>query len=147
MSLPGGVVLTVGGRNSPFAVSLMLVCVLVGGLGVTGHSQSSTAALLTAVDMRVWYLGLLIGGLIALAGMVWRDPITGMLIERVGQFVLAALMFAHGVALLLLAQWTGFTSAVGVLVFASACSARVIQIHIVARRIRAAVKVIEQATS
>ncbi len=140
-------IITIGGRNSPFAVALMLVCTIAGGLGVTGGHPDVVP--FSVFDLRLWYFGLLIGSLVALTGMGWRDPITGMLIERVGQFILASLMFAYAAGMVLLADTAaGFVSAAAsTLVFALACSARVVQIHIAARRIRAAVKLIDELKS
>ncbi|MDP9144018.1 MAG: hypothetical protein M3N43_04880 [Actinomycetota bacterium] len=134
-------IITIGGRNSPFAVAVILACVIAGGLGATGGHRGSYAAF-SLLDMRLWYLGLFLGGIVALAGMMWSDPITGMLIERVGQFALASMMCAYSVALL--GNPAGVGSATSTVVFGLACAARVVQIHIAARHIRAAVQIIDE---
>lgn len=86
-------------RRNPFQVWLLAACVLAGITGIIAPDEGSVARQLSGGMQLYWYLSLLIGSAIALAGMWWRDPLTGVLIERAGLVILgpAALVYTAGI--------------------------------------------------
>jgi len=117
---PGAVVIV--GRRDPLKMFLLLLCVLTGG---RQFFDPPVGDLMPWWGLATWFLVLLVFGLAGLVGVAWRDPITGLLIERVAVAVLGfvALAYAVGLAVHQGDREVWNVSIVGL--FAVACSAKV----------------------
>jgi hypothetical protein len=133
--------LIIRSSRSPFAIVLMIACLVSGVAGLLPHEQRSTIDQLASGAAFVWYLGLLLGGTTVLAAMMLRLP-TSLLLERVGLLLLTGLFLAYGVGIYML---LGFgpvrVGGVVILAFGVACGARVWQIGRDLRRLRQALTV------
>lgn len=93
------VIAGVHNNRTPHKIFLLVACVLAGVIGLFfphTHAQSIEAAF-HGNSLLIWYTGLLIGGVLGLAG-VFRRTITGVLIEQSGMLLLAGLMLSFAVA-------------------------------------------------
>lgn len=87
------------GRD-PHEVFLAGICIPTGlAILVTGLEPASLEASMPPFLVPIWTLGLLLGGLLVVGSAVWRDRWTGLLIERVGLYMLtlAAIAYTAGV--------------------------------------------------
>ena len=114
--------------RSPFQVLLMVACVISGVAGLLPHDASGAIDLLAEGYVVAWYLGLIAGGIAALAALVLKIP-TSLLVERAALCLLAGLFLAYGSGLyLLLGMAQVRTGGVIIVTFGVACAACVHQI-------------------
>jgi hypothetical protein len=114
---------------SPFEVFLMGACVLSGAGGLVPHAPRGVIDELAPSWALVWYLGLIVGGVLCLVAVTLKFPISTLL-ERVAVLMLAGLAIAYGVGIFLLQGLDG-TRLLGGLVtlaFGFACAGRAWQI-------------------
>lgn len=88
------------GRN-PFAIFLLVACILTGVSGLFSPLRTSpvVAHVLTLLELRIWYGGLLLSGSVALSGL-FAHGLASLLFERVGLVVLAAVAAIYAVVVI-----------------------------------------------
>lgn len=116
------------GRRHPFEVMMLLAASVVGFSRVLVPSPSSLERALPDFLVTSWYLLLVLGSVIGLAGIVWRAPLTGLLIERSGLFFLCAAGLIYSIALMSVGGLRGIPSGSFVLAFGLASALRAIDI-------------------
>jgi hypothetical protein len=111
-------------------VYLLAACTLAGIVGLTvpsSHGRAISAAFPGWIQIA-WYSGLIFGAVLSLYG-VMRGSLSGALVERAGQLVLAGFATAYGAALLSYAGWPAAATALITVAFGAACLARACQIR------------------
>jgi hypothetical protein len=122
-------------RNQ-LAVFLLRLCVISGSLAlaatVAGQPTEPPAVAAAVPEWAriVWYVLLVAGGVIALAGIYWRrrtlaDHVTALLCERHGEIGLSLGAALYGLALVTLDGWPGKAAGAITLLFAYDCARRV----------------------
>lgn len=125
------------GRN-PLAVYLLGLCVtaavsFVAGLLAGGDGMKPVERLMPGPLVFGWYVLLFAGAAIAIVGVMLRDLVASLLVERAGLYALTAASAVYAAALLTLHNYVSGT-ATGV--FALFCLWRVLQIKREIRHIR-----------
>lgn len=119
----------------PFEIMTLLASALLGALylgtfAIDPLGPSTIHHILVWIPIVIgWYLLLLIGGVVGLVGVYWRNVLTGMLIERIG---LSSVAFAISVYVLALFTSAGLHAlGTGILLtsLASACVWRITAIN------------------
>lgn len=124
--------------RSPFVVFLLAGSILSGLATLSGVAEpASLQRAVSPVVLVAWSVGLVGGGVITLAGL-FIEPITGLLVERLGLLPLVGGGAAYSVALLASNGRTGIVAAAWVASFTAAGLARVVQITRDVRRLRVA---------
>jgi hypothetical protein len=123
------------GRRHPFEVLLLLAGMVVGFSRVVIPSPLSVSMALPPTIVVVWHLLMGVGSLIGLVGIMWKDPLTGLLVERAGLWFLSAGGGAYALALFSVGL-RAVPAACFVVSFAVACLLRAIDIARVLRRLR-----------
>jgi hypothetical protein len=116
------------GPANPFETLVLAACA-TSGWAVLSHTAQPTSlqALLPPWLRVVWGALLLVGGVLTVVGLYWRDHFTGIEIKRVGLIAAAAATLAYGTALLTIGP-PGFVAAAGNLATGLACIVRVWQV-------------------
>lgn len=125
----GGVPLLVRSGQNPFEVLMLCACAVAGAIGLVAPNASANAITATLPHWEVlcWYSGLLVGGLVGLAGVFARG-VTSLFVERVGIILLACLMLAYALALFVQVGFRGILPALVTGLFAVACAVRFVYI-------------------
>lgn len=76
----------------------------------------------------VWYVLLAVGSVTGLAGVFWKEPVAGLLIERAGLFALCSSGLVYSIALIAVGGWGAVAAASFVLGFGVASAVRAIDI-------------------
>jgi hypothetical protein len=115
------------GVPNPFETYLLGACVIQGYAVLSRIAQPQSVQALLPPWLRIlWAVLLLIGGALAVSGLYWRDPLTGIEIKRVGLVAAGGGTCAYGVALMFFGP-QGLVAAMTCLAFAVACMVRVRQ--------------------
>lgn len=118
---------------------MLAACVLSGSASLINGGGSS--ALQRALDpwmVTAWALMLVIGGATALAGVLLRSPSWGVLIERIGLYLLTSAALAYGATIVIANGKPAIFAGVFVGTFGLSCGARAVQITRAVRRAREA---------
>lgn len=120
----------IGYQRHPHEVALLLVCLLSGiaGLLAPAGATSATLGRLPGIWLYAWYVVLVIGSALAIAGVFIRGMV-GHLIERAGLFVLLAELAGYGIALFGIAGTRALFFALMCLGIAAANFVRIRQIN------------------
>ena len=110
------------GRNWHEALLLVLTVAFAAQAWASGSEQQTIAATYPPWAQAIWYGGLILGALVALAGIIWHGH-TGLLIERAALLGLAGVCVSYGLAFLLHADRADLFHAVYVVVFVGAFAA------------------------
>lgn len=114
--------------SPPDTVFLMFLSATSGALSLTGLSASDAVQSIVPFWVGVaWGALLTLGAIIALIGIFWRDPVTGLEIEAAGRWMLGPASVAYTVALVAYADGI-FFPALFVLAFGIACMVRLVDI-------------------
>jgi hypothetical protein len=122
------VVILRSGR-SPFELFLLAACVLSGlaGLIAPTSTSSALARLLPTWVVIAWSAGLVIGGAVAIAGVLMRG-LTALLVERIGLVGLAGFSVLYSAVIVAEVGIRATFTALFVVAFAGACVGRFWQI-------------------
>lgn len=124
--------MTTSGRNWHEIYLLVLTVAFATSGVLTQSSGQVITATFPSWGQRLWYGGLIIGALVALAGIVLHS-VTGLLVERAALLGLAGLCGAYGLAFLATASRAGLFHAVFVVVLVGAYAlvnlARAVQVR------------------
>lgn len=107
--------------RSPLQIFLLILCVFSGLLIMTNHSESQVIHSMGEPWSTLWGAFLLLGSLIALLGIYWKNQITGMLIERSGIVLLGGASLIWPILVLSKIGWAGIIAAIFTLGFSAAC--------------------------
>lgn len=114
--------------SHPFAVYLLALCVVSGATALLfGRATPGIPGWLTVL----WYVLLVAGGVVGLAGLVWPDAIAGLLIERASMVFIGVGAYLYAVPV---AYTAGPVAAVTVAGFGVCAHWRVVQITRQTRR-------------
>lgn len=131
--------LLLGSSRSPFQIVVLAACVMAGIVGLLPHQSTSVLDTLAKGYAHGWYIGLIVGGGLALASLTLRNIALALLIERVGLALLAGLFTAFGISVYFLLGWDLVrTGGITTLAFGIAAAARVWQITHDLRKLRLA---------
>jgi hypothetical protein len=119
-------------------VYLLGLCIVAGVSFIAGtltgrDGKTPVEHLMPGALVAGWYMLLFGGGAIAVTGIMWRDLVTSLLVERAGLIALTTAAVVYGVTLAALGQAAG---TVTLALFAVACVARIWQIRRELSRIR-----------
>ena len=90
--------------RSPDTLLLLAVLAVAGAVQiVTGTESGVVGALVHGWMATAWSIIFTLGAALALAGTLWRDPITGPMIELVGRVMLGPTSAAYALALVVAA--------------------------------------------
>lgn len=131
-------VVTVRDGRHPHEV-LFLVAAVIAGIGGTLHppAQSIAHALMPAGMARVWYALLIVGAVIALAGIASSGRhLGGLLVERVGMLLVGGLCCAYGGVTLVFSESAALVGGAVLLAFGLASLVRARQIRRDLQRLR-----------
>lgn len=118
-------ILVLPDRHNPFQMWMMAACVFTGlARLLETPDQEGVAAMLPHYVLVVWYLFLLLGGVIGLLSMLTRDVVSGFLIERSAMWLLTSATAFYVVAYIATMGLTGSISLVFVSAFGVACLVR-----------------------
>ena len=120
----------------PFEIYLLTWAFLVSLPGALGFDAlpSSVGAQMPHLAARLWAVSLTVGALVALVGLAWRRPpfplvsVTGLLLERIGLFIVGYAAAFYSVAVLFYVGAQGLVPAGIVLGFGLACAAQALKI-------------------
>ncbi|HEY3004518.1 MAG TPA: hypothetical protein VGJ44_19380 [Kribbellaceae bacterium] len=117
------------GRRHPLAIYLLGLCVTAGAGSLAGRTQPrEIEAALPNWLSTAWAVVLVVGGGLALAGMLWRTAPAALVMECAGLCALAGVAAGYAAALAMAgraaAAWTAFTVAA----FSVACGCQAWQI-------------------
>lgn len=116
------------GPANPFETLVLAACATSGWAVLSHTAQPTSLQALLPPWLRVaWGILLLVGGLLTVFGLYWRDHWTGIEIKRVGLVAAATATLAYGTALLTIGP-VGFVAAAGNLATGIACIIRVWQV-------------------
>lgn len=124
---------------------LLTLCVMAGVGGIINPTTTALNAVLPPWFLWIWYLGLVVGALIGLAGM-WIHSPTGPLIERAGLRLLNGLGIAFACVVTYSAGLPGLLSAAAVILFVAFNVLRLVQIRLALAAERALLLTIRQAS-
>jgi hypothetical protein len=112
-----------------FEAYLLVACVLTGVVGFVAPATRARSIVTTFPGwaQTAWYAGLLLGGIVAIAGIT-VGSILGSLVERAAMLTLAGMCLSFGVASIAYAGPPAITGAMMLLAFAGACVVRACQI-------------------
>lgn len=110
------------GRN-PLAVYLLGLCIVAGisfiaGMLTGNDGMKPIEKLMPGALVAGWYVLLFGGGCIAVTGIMWRDLVTSLLVERAGLVALTTASVVYDGALVILGD-VGGSVAVALFAFAS----------------------------
>ena len=116
---------------NPFQVFMMLACILSGffGLFTPGESSSAIQRLLPETIQVIWYVGLLLGGILGLYGLV-----RNMFIERISMTLLAGISIGYAFILFEISPRILTFSVFVIIFFSIACIVRIFQIRRLLKR-------------
>lgn len=99
MTTPPRKLVTSTGHN-PYEVYLLVLCVVTGltGLVTGGKSNPNIAHALSSVELYIWYIGLMAGGVISLGGVLGKT-LLHLYIERIGLALLAGASLIYTISL------------------------------------------------
>lgn len=118
-------VLVLPDRHNPFQMWMMGACISTGLVRLLETpNQEGVTAMLPHYVLVVWYLFLLLGGVIGLLSMLTRDVVSGFLIERSAMWLLASATVFYVVAYIATMGLSGSISLIFVGAFGAACVAR-----------------------
>jgi hypothetical protein len=121
----------IAGRRHPYVVFLTALMIPSGmSLLFATAAPNSIDALIDPFYRALWGIILIFGGCLVLAGCFWRLPLMGLLIERLGQFVLAVAASLYFLVVLGYAGTRGFFPGSIYLMFGFAAFYRGMQIHL-----------------
>lgn len=133
--------------SNPFEIFLMLVGILYGTQivieplipGVRINPQT-VAGQLTPPSAYVWAVALLVGGVLTLVGLGWRNRVTGIVLEQIGLVTVGSACVFYVVAIILLFGFDvgAFPGAITT-AFGLACFARWFQLQKELSKLRALV--------
>lgn len=116
------------GRNS-FEIFLLASCVLSGTTSLFGDAEPSTLQrALDAWMVVAWALLLTLGGGAGLFGIALRSASWGLLVERIGMYLLAGASLAYGIAVIVANGKAALFAGLFTIAFGLAAVARAIQI-------------------
>jgi hypothetical protein len=121
-----------GGRH-PHNAALAFACLLAGVAGLAAFSRvaSPTVQALPTVMAYGWFATMAVGGGITLAGLFYPfKGIKGLLVERGGLYLLAAIWYGYGLYLLVT---VGLTALLFVLIIAAFATANVWRCRVMIR--------------
>lgn len=122
------------GDPNPFEAYLLAACVVQGAVVLLGWARPTSIEQALPLALRILWAGLLlVGGVFALVGLYWPDPLTGVEIKRPGLVAVGTATLTYGVALVPLGA-VGMVAATANIAFALACAVRIRQ---VTRRVNA----------
>lgn len=134
------------GDPNPFEAYLLGAAVVQGAVVLIGWARPTSIELALPLLLRILWAGLLLtGGAVALLGLYWPNPLTGIEIKRPGLVAVGTATLTYGIALVPLGP-AGLVAATANVAFALACGVRVWQVtrrvnevraHLVASRRRA----------
>lgn len=107
---------------------LLILCVLVGIGGIVQPLAASVDVLLPRWFAWIWYVGLIVGALLGLAGM-WIHSPTGPLIERAGLRLLNGIGVTYAAVVLYAAGAQGLFTGLSVILFVAFNVLRLVQIR------------------
>ncbi len=116
------------GRREPFKLFLLALCVYT---GVRQFLVPGEPDQVPWWALGTWYVVLVVFGAAGLVGAAWRDPVTGLLVERVALTVLGFVALVYAVVV---AIFGGLVGAGVVAAFSVTCGVRVWRITADLRR-------------
>lgn len=125
------------GRRHPFEVAMLLAAAFVGLSRLLEPTSGTLERELPTAMVLGWYAFLASGSLIALAGVWWKEPTAGLLIERAGLFLLTSSGLVYTITLVASGGWRAVAAASFVLGFAGASAVRAFDIGRVIVRMKA----------
>lgn len=113
----------------PDTVFLLALCLFSGLLQLSGAPSNSIATLLPTWLTASWAALLIVGAATTLAGVFWRNRVTGLLLELAGRVCFAPAALIYSGAVIVVTGITGVLAAAPFLGFAASSLWRVTQIH------------------
>lgn len=118
---------TVGYATHPHELLVCLLAILSGLYGLLDVEVSQAIANVFQFPWRrIFYGVLVLGGLVGAVGLYWRDRLFGLLVERVGMFVMLIGFAVYAAALLMVG--TSWLFALYPLAFVVTTALRIVQI-------------------
>jgi hypothetical protein len=108
---------------------LMILCVLAGVGGILDPAANTLNALLPAWFLWIWNVGLIVGALLALAGM-WIHSPTGPLIERAALGLLNGISVTYACVVIYATGVRGLEASIAVILFVAFNVLRLFQIRV-----------------
>lgn len=135
-----------GVPRSPLAVYLLVLTVVSGLVTLLGATTSGAVAeQLPGLAARIWGALLTVGGGFTLLGMYWQGLVTtGLLLKRMGMFVMVVTTAIYAVAVVATAGLQGAYVAGLIAGYSVACA---VQYHALDARVRAIVEATKQGTT
>lgn len=123
----------------PDTVFLLALCLFSGLLQLTSATRSSSiAALLPWWLTASWGVLLVVGAAVTLAGVFWRQRVTGLLVEAAGRIMFAPAALIYAGAVVVAAGWGGLLAATPFIGFAVSSAWRIRQIMRAVGEVRSA---------
>lgn len=107
--------------RSPLQTFLLGLCAVTGILIAADISRNRITKEMGEPWATIWGLSLFVGAMIAIAGTVWRNKITGMLIERSGIMLLGLASLIWPISIIWVTGIDALYSAVVTLIFSVSC--------------------------
>jgi hypothetical protein len=134
-------------QTDPRAVFILTLCVVTGLPLIFAHvTPGSFQELLPFWVIRLWGISLVVGCLVTLLGMGFREKLWGLLTEQVGSIAVGSVSLFYATAVLIVAGRTGITAAGFVVGWALSCFYRYWQLEHLIRleSVKRGVKIVEQ---
>lgn len=125
------------GRRHPFEVAMLSVAAIIGASRLLAHTSGTLERALPDLLVITWYVLLTLSSVTGLVGIFWREPVTGLLIERAGMSGMFASCIVYTTVLIAFSGWAAVAAAGFVLGFAVAALIRALDIGRMLVRIRA----------
>lgn len=125
------------GRRHPFEVAMLFAAGVVGLSRFLAPTSGTLEREIPSWLVVSWYAVLFCGAVTALAGISWRDPVTGLLIERAGLWFLTVSGLVYTIVLVSSGGFRALAAAIFVLGFGGASAVRAYDIGRVLVRLKA----------
>lgn len=122
-------------ERTPDTVALLVAQVAAAGImTVTRQAPGSVESVAPGWEAAAWAAAFGAAAVLTLFGVLWREPITGWLLELVGRLGLAAAMAGYAVALIDAARTWG--ASLAILIMSAIVAASVVRVVQLAKRLR-----------